>query len=40
MKEFRVVIGSVATPWLNASEWTIKDLEQFIEFKDYYIEYR
>lgn len=40
MKQFRIVINGIASEWLNQAEWTIKDLEQFKDFKDYYIEYR
>lgn len=40
MKQFRIVINGIASEWLNQAEWTIQDLEQFKEFKDYYIEYR
>lgn len=40
MKQFRVVLNGIASEWLNCSEWTVQDMEQFQEFGNYYIEYR
>ena len=40
MLEFRIVIGKIASKWLDARNFTIKFLEQFQEFNNYYIEYR
>lgn len=43
MLEFRIVIGikkRIASKWLDARNFTVKFLEQFQEFGNYYIEYR
>lgn len=42
MKYFRIVLvdGKAVSDWLDASEWTLADMEQFIEIPNYYIEYK
>ena len=40
MKEFRFVSGDYATPWIPLEGWTLKDMEQFQDFKNYQIEWR
>lgn len=41
MKQFRIVIGRMATKWLDASEWSLKDMKQFEGMSNnYYIEWR
>lgn len=40
MKQFRLRIKDKVTPWLNADEWSLEDMEQFKEFPNYQIEWR
>ena len=40
MKQFRVIIGDVVTPWFNADEWTLEDMNQWLEFPNVDFEYR
>ena len=41
MKEFKIIInGVLETEWLDASEWTAQDLEQFLEFGNAQYEFR
>lgn len=42
MKQFRVffVKSNLVTDWLNAAEWSVKDMMQFLEFGDIQFEYR
>ncbi len=43
-KEFRIVLGSgnnkVVSAWMDASKWTLADMEQFKEIPNYYLEWR
>lgn len=40
MKQFRIVIGRMATKWLDASDWSLLDMKQFEEMGNYQIEWR
>lgn len=40
MKQFRIVIGRLATEWQDASDWSLLDMKQFEEMGNYQIEWR
>ena len=42
MKQFRVIFikCNLTTEWLNADEWSVEDMMQFLEFGDIQFEYR
>lgn len=40
MKQFRVFINGFVSEWMNADEWTVEDMNQWLEFDNYNIEYR
>ena len=40
MKEFRIIIGQLVTEWMNADDWSVEDMNQWLEFGAYNIEYR
>ena len=40
MKQFRIIIGGLASEWQDASEWHIADLMQFLEFENVNYEFR
>ena len=40
MKQFRIVIGRLATEWQDASDWSLLDMKQFEAMGNYQIEWR
>lgn len=38
--EFRIIFSSGSTEWLNADEWSVEDMNQWLEFGAFDIEYR
>lgn len=40
MKQFRVILGELVTQWFNQADWTLEDMNQFLEFPNVDFEYR